>query len=82
MDLIVLLKPCFHVNYFKILTYISHIIHLKYEYFAIMYDIYYKFFFLPNRLCTKPSNCIIYKYVYALKVSEEILYILNIIFLK
>ena len=40
------------------------------------------FFFLQNRSCTKPSNCIIYKSLFALQVSENIKYILNNTFLK
>ena len=35
--------------------------------------------FLPIRSWTKLSNCIIYKSLFTLKVSENIKYILNII---
>ena len=37
---------------------------------------------LPIRSCTKLSNCIIYKSLFALQVSENIKYILNNTFLK
>ena len=40
------------------------------------------FFFIQNRSCTKPSNVIIYKSLFALQVSENIKYILNNTFLK
>ena len=33
-------------------------------------------FFLPNRSCTKLSNCIIYTSLYALQVSEYIKHII------
>ena len=39
-------------------------------------------FFLPIRYCTKLSNGIIYKSLFALQVSENIKYILNNTFLK
>ena len=37
---------------------------------------------LSSRSCTKLSNCIIYKSLFALQVSEYIKYILNNTFLK
>ena len=37
---------------------------------------------LPIRSCTKISNCIIYKSLFTLQVSENIKYILNNIFIK
>ena len=45
-------------------------------------SIFYTFVFLQNRYCIKPSNCIIYKSLFALQVSENIKYILNNTFLK
>ena len=39
-------------------------------------------YFLPNRSCTKLSNYIIYRYLYALQVSGDIKYILNNTFLR